>query len=100
MHKKHRIFVSLFALWLSFLSTGKLHATETEHLGIRILPRPGKVVIDGKTGDWDLSGSILACGAGMPTRPAFSGSTAMIARIQCCPMCGAGTGSICWWCST
>ncbi len=62
MHKKHRIFVNLFALWLCVLTVGTVQATETEHLGIRILPRPGKVVVDGKIGDWDLSGSILACG--------------------------------------
>ncbi len=37
-------------------------ATETENLGIRILPVPGKVAIDGKVDDWDLSGGVLVCG--------------------------------------
>jgi len=37
-------------------------ATETENLGIRVLPAPGKVVIDGKFDDWDLSGGVFACG--------------------------------------
>jgi len=37
-------------------------ATETENQTIRILPTPGKVTIDGKFNDWDLSGGIFACG--------------------------------------
>ena len=36
-------------------------ATETENIGIRVLPAPGAVVVDGKAGDWDLSGGIFAC---------------------------------------
>lgn len=38
------------------------HATPTENLNIRILPAPREVTVDGKTGDWDLSGGIFACG--------------------------------------
>ena len=37
-------------------------ATETENLGIHILPAPGKMKIDGKIDDWDLSGGVFACG--------------------------------------
>ena len=37
-------------------------ATETENLGIRILPAAGKVEIDGKFADWDLSGGVFVCG--------------------------------------
>ncbi|MCY3018945.1 MAG: hypothetical protein NTW87_07955 [Planctomycetota bacterium] len=36
-------------------------STPTENLGIRALPAPGKVTIDGKADDWDLSGGIFAC---------------------------------------
>ena len=36
-------------------------ATETEHIGMQVLPAPGKVVVDGKTDDWDLSGGVLVC---------------------------------------
>ncbi len=36
-------------------------ATETEHTDLRILPAPGKVVVDGKYDDWDLTGSIFIC---------------------------------------
>lgn len=43
------------------LSTMAL-ATETENQTIRFLPPPGKVTIDGKYDDWDLSGGIFACG--------------------------------------
>ena len=40
-----------------------VYATETENLGMRALPVPGKVVtVDGKIDDWDLSGGIFACG--------------------------------------
>jgi len=38
------------------------HATETEHLGIHILPAPGPVEIDGDVKDWDLSGGVFVCG--------------------------------------
>ena len=37
-------------------------ATETEHIGMSVVPAPGKVVVDGKTGDWDLAGGVFACG--------------------------------------
>jgi sugar lactone lactonase YvrE len=36
-------------------------ATPTENLGMRVLPAPGKVVVDGKSDDWDLSGGVFAC---------------------------------------
>jgi hypothetical protein len=36
-------------------------ATETQNLNMQVLPAPGKVVIDGKFDDWDLTGGILAC---------------------------------------
>jgi hypothetical protein len=37
-------------------------ATETENLGIRILPAPGVVRVDGKFDDWDLSGGVFITG--------------------------------------
>jgi DNA-binding beta-propeller fold protein YncE len=39
---------------------GAAHATPTENLGIRVLPAPGAMNIDGKIADWDLSGGIFA----------------------------------------
>jgi hypothetical protein len=36
-------------------------ATETENLGLSILPVPGKVVIDGKSDDWDMTGGVFTC---------------------------------------
>jgi len=53
--------ISLFAL-MSLLAATAAQATETENLGIRILPPPGKVGIDGKVADWDLSGGVFVCG--------------------------------------
>ncbi len=35
-------------------------ATETENHGLSVLPTPGPVVVDGRFGDWDLSGGIFA----------------------------------------
>ena len=40
---------------------GNAAATETENVDFRILPAPGKVDIDGKLDDWDLSGSLFIC---------------------------------------
>ena len=37
-------------------------ATETENLGIRILPAPGVVRVDGRFEDWDLSGGVFVAG--------------------------------------
>ena len=36
-------------------------ATQTENYGTSVLPAPGKVTIDGKCDDWDLTGGIFAC---------------------------------------
>jgi len=55
----HRFF---FATVLALLATADLRGTETENLGLAILPAPGKVDIDGRVGDWDLSGGIFATG--------------------------------------
>ena len=52
----------LFAFVIVFLRITALPATETENLGIRALPAPGKVVVDGKTDDWDLSAGMFTCG--------------------------------------
>jgi hypothetical protein len=45
-----------------FVGTTALRATETENQVLRILPAPGRVVVDGKIDDWDLSGGIFTCG--------------------------------------
>ena len=50
-----------FGLLTVSLAITALHATETENLGIRVLPAPGKVVVDGEIGDWDLSAGVFTC---------------------------------------
>ena len=50
----------------------RVRATETEHFGIQVLPAPGAVKIDGKFGDWDLSGSVFACGDAESQRDKFA----------------------------
>jgi len=54
----------LLALCLCLVAvmTGLARATETENLNFRVLPAPGPVTVDGAVTDWDLSGSIFACG--------------------------------------
>ena len=54
----HRNLITLF-LPLALCSLGR--ATETENHGLPVLPAPGRMAIDGKTGDWDLSGGVFAC---------------------------------------
>ncbi len=48
--------------FLTALAGTLAQATETEHLGMQVLPAPGKVTVDGRTDDWDLTGGILVCG--------------------------------------
>ena len=45
---------------LCVLSAAAAFATETENIGLSILPAPGKVAIDAKFNDWDLTGGIFA----------------------------------------
>ena len=52
----------LFGALACVLFTATLCASETENRGLRVLPAPGPIVADGKTGDWDLSGGVFACG--------------------------------------
>jgi hypothetical protein len=50
-----------FAAALVLIIAAPLKATPTENNSFRILPAPGKVVVDGKPDDWDLSGGIFIC---------------------------------------
>ena len=43
------------------LARSAFAGTQTENYGIPLLPAPGKVVIDGRFDDWDLTGGIFAC---------------------------------------
>ena len=56
------LILSIAAAACVFLTAIPASATETENHGLRILPAPGPMVIDGMTNDWDLSGGIFACG--------------------------------------
>ena len=51
---------SLTALALLLAPLG-LHATPTENLSFRVLSAAGKVAVDGKVDEWDLSAGIFAC---------------------------------------
>jgi hypothetical protein len=54
------VVATLLAMLLTVLSPAR--ATETENQGLRILPAPGRVAVDGAVSDWDLSGGLFACG--------------------------------------
>jgi hypothetical protein len=54
------------------VSVSAASATETENLNMRVLPVPGKVTVDGKIDDWDLSGGVFACGAVETSRDKFA----------------------------
>ena len=57
-----RTLLSCMAFCLGAIALGTAaRATETENLGIQVLPAPGAVKIDGKADDWDLTGGIFAC---------------------------------------
>ena len=47
-------------------------ATETENFNMQVLPALGKVVVDGKFNDWDLTGGILACSDAENLRDQYS----------------------------
>lgn len=46
---------------LLVLSPLAVTATPTENVSFRVLPAPAKMVVDGRTDDWDLSAGIFAC---------------------------------------
>ena len=51
----------LFALFIVVCFVTRFAAaTETENLGIRVLPAPGLVNVDGRVDDWDLSGGMFS----------------------------------------
>ncbi|MDQ2731632.1 MAG: PQQ-binding-like beta-propeller repeat protein, partial [Armatimonadota bacterium] len=54
-------FISRIGLAAVILSAARVGATPTENLGIRALPAPGPVVIDGRFNDWDLTGGLFVC---------------------------------------
>ena len=62
-----------FAVALVFLTVcGVAIATETEHLGMQVLPAPGKVSVDGKYDDWDLTSGVFVCSDVENQREKFS----------------------------
>jgi outer membrane protein assembly factor BamB len=53
------------------LSCNPALALQTENTGMRALPAPGAVAVDGKLDDWDLSGGIFACDEVVTMRDRF-----------------------------
>ena len=58
-------------LALAFVACPAAWALQTENTGMRALPAPGPVNVDGKLDDWDLSGGIFACDEVVTMRDRF-----------------------------
>lgn len=58
---RHLVVQGILAALLVLCSVMAVQATETENGDVRVLPVPGKVVIDGNFTDWDLSNGIFTC---------------------------------------
>lgn len=59
--RNRSLFPLFLALPLFVFAIISCHAQQTNNYELRALPSLGKVVIDGKLNDWDLSGQILMC---------------------------------------
>jgi hypothetical protein len=46
---------------LVLLTALRVCATQTDNHGIHAVPAPGKVAIDGRLDDWDLTGKVVMC---------------------------------------
>ena len=65
--------IRTWAFWAVFVfGAFSAAATETENQGIRILPAPGKVTVDGDFNDWDLSGGVFVCSDAENLRERFA----------------------------
>jgi len=53
--------ITTIAILTLLISAPPLAAQQTNSSGLRAVPAPGKVTVDGKLNDWDASGEILAC---------------------------------------
>ena len=69
---------SVCALILFAVLTLPAFATQTDNHGIHAVPPPGKVTIDGKLDDWDLSGQVLMCYDIETLRDVYSAQVAMM----------------------
>ncbi len=67
-----RILSASVVLCVALATSVPTSATETENHNLPVLPVPGKVVVDGKSDDWDLSGGLFVCGDVERLRDQFS----------------------------
>lgn len=68
-------FIKATALAL-LLSSVPAFAVQTDNLGIYAVPVPGKVAVDGKLDDWDLTGQVLMTYDIETLRDIYSGQVA------------------------
>lgn len=75
MRLKAKLLPPLAALLLAALAAPAL---QTDNHGIHAVPAPGKVAVDGKLGDWDLSGKVMMCYDVLSLKDVYSGTVAMM----------------------
>ncbi len=68
----------LAGAFVALAALSPLGATQTDNFGIHAVPVPSKVEIDGKLGDWDLSGGILMCYDLETLREKYSGTVSVM----------------------
>ncbi len=67
-----KLVLQVISCIVCFACAAHARATESENLNLQVLPAPGKVTIDGKFDDWDLTGGIFACADVENARGAFA----------------------------
>lgn len=77
-HNPMKLTNFVFALLSAALLASRALAAQTDNHGLHAAPTPGKVVIDGKLDDWDLSGQTLICYDLEALRDIYSGEVAMM----------------------
>ena len=69
----------IFAIILALAAVQAAHAQQsTQNVGMHAVPAPGKVVIDGKLDDWDMSGTRLMCYDVSALRDRYSAQAALM----------------------
>ena len=68
---------TILVLWTAAIANLAL-GMQTDNHGIHAVPPPGRVAIDGKLGDWDLSGQSLICYDVASLKDVYSARVAMM----------------------
>ncbi len=77
---KHHLSIPAILLGVIFLlgTEYAAYATQTDNHGLHAVPAPGKITIDGRLDDWDLSGQTLMCYDIETLKDVYSANVAMM----------------------